>query len=85
MDQKYTNDTMLQYYKGLDENLAWLTQKSEEPKCNKGNSTPHLHTADELLECVSSFYRDGTQKVKKKFRENIISDAFKGYRNRTSS
>ena len=31
----------------LDENLAWLTQKTEEPKCNKGNFTPlptHTHT-----------------------------------------
>ena len=34
MDQKYTN------YKDLDENLAWLTQKTEEPKCNKGNFIP---------------------------------------------
>ena len=24
----------------MDENLAWLTQKTEEPKCNKGNFTP---------------------------------------------
>ena len=24
----------------MDENLAWLTQKTEEPKCNKGNSLP---------------------------------------------
>ena len=39
MDQKYTNDTMLQYYKGLDENLGWLTQKTEEPKFNKGSFT----------------------------------------------
>ena len=29
MDQKYTNDTMFYYYKVLDENLAWLTQKTE--------------------------------------------------------
>ena len=29
MDQKYTNDTMFYYYKDLDENLAWLTQKTE--------------------------------------------------------
>ena len=38
MDQKYTNNTMFQYYKDLDENLAWLTQKTEE-KSNKGNFT----------------------------------------------
>ena len=24
----------------LDENLAWLTQKTEDPKSNKGNLTP---------------------------------------------
>ena len=32
-----TNDTMFWYNKGLDENLAWLTQKTEEPKSNKSN------------------------------------------------
>ena len=37
MNQKYTNDTMFQYYKDLDENLARLTQKTEESKCNKAN------------------------------------------------
>ena len=37
MDQKYTNDTMFKYYKDLNENLTWLTQKTEEPKGNKGN------------------------------------------------
>ena len=26
--------------KDLDENLAWLTQKTEDPKSNKGNLTP---------------------------------------------
>ena len=44
MDQKYKSDTMFQYYKDLDENLAWLTPKTEEPKFNKGNFTPHTHT-----------------------------------------
>ena len=39
MNQKYSKDTMFQYYKDLDENLAWLTQKIEEPKCNKPNLT----------------------------------------------
>ena len=34
MDQKYTNDTVFYYYKDLDENLAWLTQKTE-GKSNK--------------------------------------------------
>ena len=37
MDQNYTNDTMFQYYKDLDKNLVWLTQKTEEPKGTKGN------------------------------------------------
>ena len=48
MNQKYTNDTMFQYYKVLGENLVWLTQKTEESKCNKTNFTPppppHTHT-----------------------------------------
>ena len=44
MGQKYTNNMMFQYYKGLDENLAWLIQKTEEPKCNKGNFTFPCHT-----------------------------------------
>ena len=48
MYQKYTNDTMFKYYKDLDENLAWLTHKTEESKGNKGNFTPpsptHIHT-----------------------------------------
>ena len=39
MDQRYTNDTTFSYYKDLDENLAWLTKKTEEPKCNKGHFT----------------------------------------------
>ena len=44
MDQKYTNNTMFQYYRDLDEDLAWLTQKTEESKCNKGNFTSfHTH------------------------------------------
>ena len=41
MDQIYTNDTM--FYKDLDENLAWLTQKTEELKYNKGTFTPRPH------------------------------------------
>ena len=43
MDQKHTN------YKDLDENLAWLTQKTEEPKCNKGNFTFPQHTQEMQL------------------------------------
>ena len=35
MDQKYKNGTVLQYYKDLDENLVWLTQKTEELDSNK--------------------------------------------------
>ena len=37
MDQKCTDDTRFQYNKDLDENLAWLTQKTEDLKNNKGN------------------------------------------------
>ena len=45
MDQKYINDTMFQYYGDMDENLAWLTQKTEESKCNKGDFTSfHAHS-----------------------------------------
>ena len=32
MDQKYTSDAVFQYYEDLDENLAWLIQKSEGKK-----------------------------------------------------
>ena len=39
MDQKYTNNTVL-----ILQKLGWeswmLTQKTAEPKCNKGNFTP---------------------------------------------
>ena len=35
MDSKYTNDTMFLYYKGFDENLACLTQKTEDKKVIK--------------------------------------------------
>ena len=30
--------------KDLDENLAWLTQKTEDPKSNKGDLTPPTHS-----------------------------------------
>ena len=41
---------MFQYYKDQDENLTWLTQKTEESKCNKRNFTfsPHTVNAVEL-------------------------------------
>ena len=39
MDQKCTNNTRFQYNKDLNENLAWLIQKTEDPKSNKGNLT----------------------------------------------
>ena len=45
MDGKYTNDSF-QYYKNLAENLAWLTQKTKEPKTNKGNFTFPHHTVN---------------------------------------
>ena len=53
MDQKYINDTIFWYYKDLDENLEWITQKTEEPKFNKGNFTPsprlpHEHTVNAI-------------------------------------
>ena len=47
MNQKYTNDTF-QYHKDQDENVAWLTQKTEESKCNKGNFTFSPHTANAI-------------------------------------
>ena len=34
---------MFYYYKDLHENLAWLTQKTGEPKGNKGNFTFSTH------------------------------------------
>ena len=50
MNQKYTTDTMFSYYKDLNNNLAWLTQKTEESKHNKGNFifSPHTVNAIEL-------------------------------------
>ena len=39
MDKKHTNDKMFQHYKYLDDNLVWLTQKTEEPRGNKGSFT----------------------------------------------
>ena len=48
MKQKYTNDTMFQYYKDLDEDLAWLTQKAEESKCKKANFTPAMLLVEAL-------------------------------------
>ena len=35
---------MFYYYKDMDENLAWLTKKTEESKCNKGKFTLSHHT-----------------------------------------
>ena len=43
MDQKCANDTKCQYNKDLNENLAWLTEKTEDPKSNKGNPPPPFH------------------------------------------
>ena len=42
------------YYKDLDEDLAWLTQKTEEPKCNKGQFTspPHRNTPSNCTRTV---------------------------------
>ena len=46
MDEKCTNDIRFQYNKNLDQNLAWLTQKTEEPKSNKVNLTFPSHTVN---------------------------------------
>ena len=64
MDQKFINDTRFYYKtwirtwmetliktKDLDENLPWLTQKTEDPKSNKGNLT-FTHTVNVIeLNC----------------------------------
>ena len=44
------NKQMIKYFntKSLDENLEWLTQKIEEPKCNKGNFTFPPHTVNAI-------------------------------------
>ena len=44
MDQEYANDAMFYYHKDLFENLAWLTQKTEEKQSNKGNFSFPTHT-----------------------------------------
>ena len=44
MDQVCANDTKFWYNKDLDENLAWLTQKAEDRKSNKGSITFPTHT-----------------------------------------
>ena len=46
MNQKYRNDTMFQHYKDLDEDLAWLTQKTEEKRSNKENFTFPTHSVN---------------------------------------
>ena len=46
MDQKCTNNTRFQYNKDLNENLAWLIQKTEDPKSNKGNLNFPPHTVN---------------------------------------
>ena len=33
-----------EWIKDFNENIAWVTQKTEEPKCNKENFTPHTYT-----------------------------------------
>ena len=43
MDKKCTNDARFYYSKDLDENFAWLTQKTENPKSNKVNLTFAIH------------------------------------------
>ena len=57
----------------MDENLAWLTQKTEEPKCNKGKFTFSQHTQWMQLNC----------KVTKKWQPPISTSTppFQGYQN----
>ena len=37
------NIPMIQCFSSIDENFAWLTKKTEEPKSNKGNFTFPIH------------------------------------------
>ena len=46
MDKKCTNDIRFQYNKNLDQKLAWLTRKTEEPKNNKENLTFPSHAVN---------------------------------------
>ena len=43
MGQKCANDARFLYNKDLDENLAWLTKKTEDLKSNKGSLTFPTH------------------------------------------
>ena len=49
MDQKCTNDIRLYYNKDLDENLALLTQKTEDPKSNNEKLTPPSPPSDSIF------------------------------------
>ena len=53
MDQKCTNDMRFKYNKNLDQNLAWLNQKTEVPKSNKRNLTFPSHTVN-MIELESN-------------------------------
>ena len=44
MDQIYTNNKIVYYYKDLDENLAWVTQNSKKLKDNEGNFMFNTHS-----------------------------------------
>ena len=44
---------MFKYYKDLDKNLAWLTQKTKEPKSSYGNFTFSIHTVN-VIELLSN-------------------------------
>ena len=48
MDQKYTNDTMVQYYRDLDENLAWLTQRLKNQNVIKETVLLSTHTVNAI-------------------------------------
>ena len=49
MDQKCTNYIKFYYNKDSDENLAWLTQKTEDPKSNKGTQFSEDPTPPPLI------------------------------------
>ena len=46
MNQGCTNDTRFQYNKDFDENPAWLTQKTEDPKSNRGKLSFSSYTVN---------------------------------------
>ena len=56
MGQKYTDDTMLWYYKDLDENLALLIQKTEGKKAGGSNYRYQQTNHNFLLRFSPNFF-----------------------------